>query len=146
MVEAARWVSVPANRALKSDALANALQAQNWDPSVKALVPFPQVLQNMSDQLQWTQDLGNAFLAQQTDVLTAVAVRANGSLTSTAYSIDHLRHACVPNMRSIASRKGRSITAGNTSEEGMGHARHCESVSAAASAAKLRRAARAKNH
>ena len=74
-------------------------------PRVKALVPFPQVLQNMSDQLQWTQDLGNAFLAQQTDVLTAVAVRANGSLTSTAYSIDHLRHACVPNMRSIASRK-----------------------------------------
>ena len=115
-------------------------------PRVKALVPFPQVLQNMSDQLQWTQDLGNAFLAQQTDVLTAVAVRANGSLTSTAYSIDHLRHACVPNMRSIASRKGRSITAGNTSEEDLVHARYCESVSAAASAAKLRRAARAKNH
>src|SRR5215472_5117824 len=74
------------------------------------------------------------------------AVRANGSLTSTAYPIDHLRHACEPNMRSIASRKGRSITAGNTSEEDLGHARHCEPVSAAASAAKLRRAARAKNH
>ncbi|HYP62864.1 MAG TPA: DUF3300 domain-containing protein, partial [Acidocella sp.] len=72
MVEAARWVSVPANRALKGDALTNALQAQNWDPSIKALVPFPQILQNMSDQLQWTQDLGNAFLAQQADVMTAV--------------------------------------------------------------------------
>jgi hypothetical protein len=55
VVEAARWVSTPANRALSGDALTNALQAQNWDPGVKALVPFPRVLQNMSDQLQWTQ-------------------------------------------------------------------------------------------
>ena len=72
VVEAARWVSAPANRTLTGDALTNALQAQNWDPSVKALVPFPQVLQNLSDQLQWTEDLGNAFLAQQADVMAAV--------------------------------------------------------------------------
>src|SRR5262249_8111232 len=82
------------------------------------------------------------------------AVRGNGSPTSTAYSIDdawsgpHLRHACVPNMRSIASRNGRSISAGNTKrwEEALGHARDCKSVSAATSAAKLRRPARAKDH
>ena len=88
VVEAARWVSVPANRALTGEALANALQAQNWDPSVKALVPFPRVLQTMSDQLQWTEELGNAFLAQQADVMAAVqALRreamATGNLKQT---------------------------------------------------------------
>src|SRR6516162_4067825 len=72
VVEAARWVSAPANRTLTGAALTNALQAQNWDPSIKALVPFPRVLANMSDQLQWTQNLGNAFLAQQADVMAAV--------------------------------------------------------------------------
>jgi hypothetical protein len=72
VVEAARWVSAPANKALQGDALTNALQAQNWDPSVKALVPFPRVLENMSNQLQWTEELGNAFLAQQADVMAAV--------------------------------------------------------------------------
>jgi Protein of unknown function (DUF3300) len=72
VVEAARWVSTPPNRALTGEALANALQPQNWDPSVKALVPFPRVLQTMSDQLQWTEELGNAFLAQQADVMAAV--------------------------------------------------------------------------
>jgi len=72
VVEAARWVSAPPNKALQGDALTNALQAQNWAPSVKALVPFPRVLENMSTQLQWTEQLGNAFLAQQADVMAAV--------------------------------------------------------------------------
>jgi hypothetical protein len=72
VVEVARWVSAPANRTLTGGALTNALQAQNWDPSIKALVPFPRVLANMSNQLQWTQELGNAFLAQQADVMAAV--------------------------------------------------------------------------
>ena len=71
-VEAARWVAVPAHRALSGDALIRSLAAQNWDPSVKALVAFPEVLANMSDRLQWTEDLGNAFLAQQADVMGAV--------------------------------------------------------------------------
>ena len=72
VVEAARWVKTPANQKLTGDALTNALQAQSWDPSIKALVPFPRVLENMSDQLQWTEQLGNAFLAQQADVMAAV--------------------------------------------------------------------------
>ena len=72
VVEAARWVSAPQNQTIKGEALTNALQAQNWDPSVKALVPFPWVLENMSNQLQWTEELGNAFLAQQADVMAAV--------------------------------------------------------------------------
>ena len=75
VVEAARWVGVNGNRAPKGDALTAALQAQNWDPSVKALVAFPRVLQMMSDQLQWTEQLGNAYLAQQADVMAAVQRR-----------------------------------------------------------------------
>jgi hypothetical protein len=72
VVEAARWVSSPGNRGLTGEVMTNALQAQNWDPSVKALVPFPRVLENMSNQLQWTEELGNAFLTQQPDVMAAV--------------------------------------------------------------------------
>ena len=46
VVEAARWVKTPANHALVGDALTGALQAQSWDPSVKALVPFARLLEN----------------------------------------------------------------------------------------------------
>jgi hypothetical protein len=72
IVEAQRWVGEPANKGLSGDALANALTQQGWDPSVKALVPFPRVLDEMSNQLSWTEQLGDAFLAQQADVMTVV--------------------------------------------------------------------------
>src|SRR4029077_17660488 len=45
---------------------------QDWDPSIKSLVPFPSVIQMMNDQLQWTQRLGDAFLAQQADAMESV--------------------------------------------------------------------------
>ena len=48
------------------------MQKQPWDPSVKALTAVPQTLAMMNDQLKWTQDLGDAFLAQQADVFDAV--------------------------------------------------------------------------
>ena len=117
LVQLQQWLKK--NSGLKDKALADAVAKQPWDPSIQSMAALPEVVNRLANDIQWTADLGNAFLAQQTDVLTATAVRANGSLTSTAYSIDHLRHACVPNMRSIASRKGRSITAGNTSEEDL---------------------------
>jgi Protein of unknown function (DUF3300) len=72
VVEADRWVRVPANQALKGDALTQALEQQEWDPSIMALIPFPKLLALMADKLQWTQAIGNAFLAQQTDVMNAV--------------------------------------------------------------------------
>jgi Protein of unknown function (DUF3300) len=103
VVEAARWVRVPANRALTGDALTNALQAQNWDPSVKALVPFPRVLQNMSDQLQWTQDLGNAFLAQQADVMAAVQ-----ALRREAMAAGNLKQT--PQCRCVIQASGETIS------------------------------------
>ena len=86
IVTAERWVK--ANPGLKDKALEDALQKQTWDASVKSLVVFPQVLTMMSEKLDWTQKLGDAFLAQQKDVLaTAQALRtkavAQGSLKDT---------------------------------------------------------------
>jgi Protein of unknown function (DUF3300) len=72
VVEAARWLDVPANRQLRGDALMAALKSKNWDPSVMALVPFPGLLTTMSDKVDWTQQLGNAFLAQQSDVIAEI--------------------------------------------------------------------------
>ena len=72
VVQAARWRKEPANAKLKGDALTKALEEKNWDPSIKALTMFPDVLQNMSDKLEWTQDLGDAFLAQEDDVFARV--------------------------------------------------------------------------
>jgi hypothetical protein len=60
------------NRGLKGDALNDELDKMDWDTSVKALAPFPQVLGMMGGQPDWTQNLGDAFLAQQSDVMDAV--------------------------------------------------------------------------
>ncbi|MEI5996608.1 DUF3300 domain-containing protein [Paraburkholderia bengalensis] len=70
IVHAARWVK--ANPGVKGDAAVQAVQDQTWDASVKSLVAFPQILEPMSDKLDWTQKLGDAFLAQQKDVFAAV--------------------------------------------------------------------------
>lgn len=70
IVLAARWVK--ANPNLKGDAAINAVEKESWDVSVKSLVAFPQILEPMNDKLDWTQNLGDAFLAQQKDVLDAV--------------------------------------------------------------------------
>lgn len=88
VVEADRWLRDPTNKSLTGDALTTALKSQNWDPSVMALAPFPRVLAVMADQLQWTEQLGNAFLAQQGDVMAAVqrlrhAALAAGNLKQT---------------------------------------------------------------
>ena len=72
VVQAARWIKEPANSKLKDEALAKALEAKTWDPSVKALTQFPDLLQTMSDKLEWTQKLGDAFLAQQDDVFARI--------------------------------------------------------------------------
>ena len=72
VVEAARWSQAPANRGLAAGALAAALRAKDWDPSVDALVPFPNLLSVMADKLEWTEKVGDAFLAQQADVMAAV--------------------------------------------------------------------------
>jgi hypothetical protein len=86
VVQAARFVQ--GNPTLQGAPLNDALKAQNWDDSVKALTLFPQVLNMMNDRLDWTQKLGDAFLGQQADLMDAVQrlrarAQAQGTLTST---------------------------------------------------------------
>ncbi len=70
VVQADRWVK--SNPKVKGADLDKALQSQKWDDSVKSLVKVPDVLDRMSKNLDWTSDLGDAFLGQQKDVLDAV--------------------------------------------------------------------------
>ncbi len=72
VVEAARWVRNPDNAALTGDALANALKSEPWAPSVKSLVPFPQVLHMLDENLTWTEQLGDAFLSSEKAVMASV--------------------------------------------------------------------------
>ena len=76
------------NASLKGEALTKALESQSWDPSVKSLVNFPQVLTMMSEKLDWTQKLGDAFLAQQKPVMDTIQslrakAQAAGNLKTT---------------------------------------------------------------
>jgi len=70
IVEADRWISGQPD--LKGDALNQALLEQDWDPSVESLTTLPSVLKQMSENLDWTQDLGDSFLAQEDDLLDTV--------------------------------------------------------------------------
>ena len=75
------------NRNLTGQALAQAVDQQSWDPSVKALTQFPSVLDNLAHNLSWTSSLGQAFANQQSDVMAAVQVmrtkaQAAGTLQS----------------------------------------------------------------
>lgn len=90
VIEAARWVK--ANPKVTGKALEDAMVKMPWDPSVKSLTAVPQVLQQMNDKLDWMQKLGDAFLAQQKDVLDTVqSLRAKafaaGNLKSSAQQV-----------------------------------------------------------
>lgn len=87
IVQAQRWLDDPAHKSFSGEALEKALQAETWDPSVKSLIPFPQVLEMMSAQLEWTQQLGYAMSTQESDVMDSVQrlrlqAQNSGSLTS----------------------------------------------------------------
>lgn len=70
VVEAARWSKE--NPKVTGEALSDAMAEKSWDPSIKSMTTFPQVLEMMNEDLAWLQQLGDAFLAQQKDVLDAV--------------------------------------------------------------------------
>jgi hypothetical protein len=86
VVEAQQWLQQ--HRNLKGQKLMDAAKDQNWDPSIQALVAFPDVLTRLNQDIRWTTDLGNAFLAQQQNVMGAVQqlrakAQMNGKLKST---------------------------------------------------------------
>ena len=70
IVQAARWRR--ANSRLKGVELEQALQRQTWEDSVKAMTAFPDVLRMMDEKLEWTGEIGEAFLAQEDDLMRAV--------------------------------------------------------------------------
>jgi len=72
VVGADHWLQAQGNASL--DQIAAGADAQNWDPSVKGLTAFPQVLAQMDRSLEWTTDLGNAYYNQPQDVLETVQV------------------------------------------------------------------------
>jgi hypothetical protein len=72
VVEAARWLQEPQSAALKGDRLFAALEQKPWDPSVKSLTPFPRVLSMLDANLEWTEQLGEAYLADPAAVMDAV--------------------------------------------------------------------------
>ena len=87
VVEADTWLK--ANPNLKGDALNTALDKMNWDLSVKALAPFPQVIAMMAERMVWTKNLGEAFTARESYVIAAVQklrskAHAAGNLKTTA--------------------------------------------------------------
>jgi len=70
VVEAERWIAK--NKNLYANIIAEKLEDKTWEPSVKALVMFPNVLERLSDDLSWTQQLGDAFLQDEEGVLQAI--------------------------------------------------------------------------
>jgi len=80
IVQAQRWVDQ--NSGLKGSELEEALKTQEWDPSVKSMCGFPTVLKQMSENLDWTRDLGDAFLGQKTQVMDTVQMMRKKALDS----------------------------------------------------------------
>src|ERR1700730_7690105 len=72
IVEADRWLQNHSE--LKGQNLADEVDKQSWDPSIKALTQFPSALENMDKNLSWTSSLGDAYASQEQDVMDAVQV------------------------------------------------------------------------
>jgi hypothetical protein len=90
IVEAARWVK--AHPTLQGDQAVKATDQNNWEPSVKSLVAFPNVLAMMDEKLDWTERLGDAFLSQQPEVMDTVQnLRQRASANGTLQSTDQVR-------------------------------------------------------
>jgi Protein of unknown function (DUF3300) len=70
VIQLEQWMAK--NKDLKGKALADAVEKQNWDPSVQAMAVFPDAVKQLAENVSWSSDLGNAFLAQQSDVMDAV--------------------------------------------------------------------------
>jgi len=88
LVQAFQWLG--RNPGLAGAGLTQAAQQQNWDPSIQALVVFPDLVKRLNQDITWTTNLGNAFLSQQADVMDAVQrmrlkAQQAGKLSSTSH-------------------------------------------------------------
>jgi hypothetical protein len=85
IVQLQQWLDK--NKNLKDKALADAVAKQPWDPSIQSMAAFPEVVKRLADDIQWTTQLGDAFLDQQGDVMDACQrmrkkAKDKGALTS----------------------------------------------------------------
>ena len=70
IIQLQQWLEK--NKGLKDQALTDAVKKQDWDPSIQSMALLPEVVKRLAEDIKWTTDLGNAFLAQQTEVMDAV--------------------------------------------------------------------------
>ncbi len=70
VIQLQQWLAQ--NKGLNEKALADAVKKQDWDPSIQGLAALPEAVKLLAENIKWTTDLGNAFLAQQNDVMDAV--------------------------------------------------------------------------
>ncbi|HYY41766.1 MAG TPA: DUF3300 domain-containing protein, partial [Pyrinomonadaceae bacterium] len=70
LIQLQQWLEK--NKGLTGKKLSDAVAKQPWDPSIQAMAALPDVVKRLSDDIQWTTDLGNVFLAQQSDVFDAI--------------------------------------------------------------------------
>src|SRR5256885_5480116 len=90
IVQLQQWLTK--NKGLKDKALQEAVIKQPWDATVQALAALPDVVKRLSDDIQWTTDLGNAVLAQQSDVMAAVQrMRAKAKDTGNLKSDEQMK-------------------------------------------------------
>ncbi len=90
IAEANDWLAPRAN--FSPEQIASEADRQSWDPSVKALLPFPPVLQNLASNLSWTSELGDAYYNQPSDVMNAIqAMRRQAKKAGTLKSNDQIR-------------------------------------------------------
>lgn len=80
IIKANRWVEE--HPRYNAEEALEQVEDMDWDPSVKALVPFPQLLERMSDDIDWTQRLGDAFLGQEAQVMTSIQTLRNKAYAS----------------------------------------------------------------
>ena len=90
LVEAQQWLQQ--HPGLRGSQLIDAARQMNWDASVQAMVAFSDVLRFLTEDIRWTTDLGNAFLAQQADVMDAIQrmraqAQQNGRLASSPQQV-----------------------------------------------------------
>ena len=102
IIQLQQWMD--RNKNLQGKALADAVAKQSWDPSVQGLVEFPDVVQRMAGNIQWTTDLGNAFLAQQSDVMDAVQ-RMRGKAQGTG----NLKTSSQPTVKTQTVSSGKQV-------------------------------------
>jgi Protein of unknown function (DUF3300) len=86
IIQLQQWLAQ--HKDLKEDALVAAVEKENWDPSIQGMAALPEAVKQLAENIKWTTDLGNAFLAQQSDVMDAVQrmrakAKDSGNLKST---------------------------------------------------------------